>query len=106
MSERLNVPSLTFAGGSKTECLSFIRDIRREALALGKERDDRWVADLVGSCLEGDALDWHFDLAEEIQDSWKLLQVALREKYNSNSEENTTYGSVTPAAAYVVSSDS
>lgn len=77
----VSVESLEFSGGSRSDCQRFIRDVRRAALAAGKARDDEWMADIAGACFIGDALDWHIELDEEIQQSWKMLERAMLRRF-------------------------
>lgn len=47
----------------------------------GKQRDDEWIADFVGTCLRQDALRWWAGLDGTTRRSWDLLQNALFFRY-------------------------
>ncbi|KAG8943829.1 hypothetical protein FRC04_002452, partial [Tulasnella sp. 424] len=72
---------LDFSGRDSTECEHFITTVRKYAYYQGKQRDDKWIADFVGTRLRQDALRWWTGLDEATQGSWKLLQNALIARY-------------------------
>lgn len=82
--------ALVFRGLGCSDCGQFIRDLRRAALKLGKQRDDAYMADLAASSMADDALSWHLGLDRETRESWELLQRALAKKYLVGERENST----------------
>ncbi|KAG8964087.1 hypothetical protein FRC00_003882 [Tulasnella sp. 408] len=72
---------LEFQGKDLKECEQFIKAVNKQARAEGKLRDDAWIADLVATCMAGDALIWWSSLDEETQASWKLLRKAMLSRY-------------------------
>lgn len=81
--------TLVFRGLGRSDCEQFIRDLRRAALKLGKQRDDEYMADLAASSMADDALSWHLSLDRETRDSWEQLQRALAKKYLVGERENS-----------------
>ncbi|KAG8967566.1 hypothetical protein FRC05_001999 [Tulasnella sp. 425] len=72
---------LEFRGRDAEECEKFINAVSRQALAVGKQRDDRWTADFAASCFTHGALRWWDGLDEQTQCSWKLLRKAMLARY-------------------------
>ncbi|KIO17310.1 hypothetical protein M407DRAFT_33030 [Tulasnella calospora MUT 4182] len=72
---------LEFRGDDATECETFISAVARQALAIGRQRDDQWVADFAASCFTQNALRWWNSLDEETQGSWRLLRNAMLSRY-------------------------
>lgn len=56
-------------------------EVKKEAFARGKLRDDEWVAGFVETHIGGAALRWFETLDDETQSSWKLLKRALLAQY-------------------------
>lgn len=78
----LSEPGLpVFRGEDATECEAFLNAVARQALSLGKQRDDQWVADFAASCFTHNALRWLNSLDDETQRSWKLLRNAMLSRY-------------------------
>lgn len=72
---------LNFFGKDSSECENFIANVMKHAYDEGKQRDDEWIADFVGTCLRQDALRWWAGLDETTRRSWTLLQKALFLRY-------------------------
>lgn len=70
---------VVFHGLDADECRKFIQDVRRHAFE--QELDDARTATFALTCFQGAALDWQLDLEDEVNESWKLLQKALKEKF-------------------------
>ncbi|KIO23821.1 hypothetical protein M407DRAFT_26750 [Tulasnella calospora MUT 4182] len=69
------------SGAEGLSCHQFIRAIREQARAAGKQRDDQWMADYVCVCFDGEALKWFESLEDETQSDWKLLRRAILARY-------------------------
>lgn len=78
-----DLPSLNFAGTDSEDVTIFIRDVKRCAIAEGKQRDDEWIIDFVESCLSGVAMRWFTQLDEEWKASWKSLTRAIVDRFDA-----------------------
>lgn len=83
-SDRLpDAVDLVFKGVDGAEAESFIRSVQRAARTEGRIRDNAWIADLVSTCMIGEALRWYVELDEDTQNDWKLLRKAILRQYPS-----------------------
>ncbi|KAG8930522.1 hypothetical protein FRC00_001096, partial [Tulasnella sp. 408] len=71
----------TEAGVEGLSCHHFVRAVREQALAAGKQRDDQWMADYASVRFDGEALKWFESLEDEAQSDWKLLRRAILTRY-------------------------
>lgn len=74
---------LVFKGIDGAEAESFIRSVQRTARTEGRTRDNEWIADLVSTCMTGEALRWYAELEEDTHNDWKLLRKAILRQYPS-----------------------
>ncbi|KAG8852799.1 hypothetical protein FRB96_008487 [Tulasnella sp. 330] len=74
---------LSFSGNGEEDVALFLRKVNRIAFSEGKSRDDDWLADYVGACLAGTALDWYTELDESVRRSWGDLRPALLKQFTS-----------------------
>ncbi|KAG8917435.1 hypothetical protein FRC00_013623, partial [Tulasnella sp. 408] len=72
---------VTFSGSPGESSGDFIQAIQRVAFQQGHSRDDRWIADYIATCFNGNALQWYSELDEETQESWRRLRTALLRRY-------------------------
>lgn len=70
-----------FDSVNDTPCETFIRAVRKHALAEGREKDDSWIAHYAAASMDGLALRWYEELEEEDQESWKLLRRAMLRRW-------------------------
>lgn len=56
---------------------------KRVALAEGRQRDEQWLMDYAETCLGGPALSWFLELNDEALRSWKGLQRAMTQRFES-----------------------
>lgn len=73
---------LSFSGAPEEKAAAFIQNLNRRAFAQGKSKDDEWLAQYAAACLSHDALVWYYDLAEEVQSSWRKLCPALLREFS------------------------
>ncbi|KAG8911277.1 hypothetical protein FRC01_005802 [Tulasnella sp. 417] len=93
---------VVFKGVDGAEAESFIMSVQRIARKEGKSRDNEWIADLVASCLTGEALRWYVDQHEDTQNDWRRLRKAILQRYPSHTESSSSSlqrNIPTPAAA-------
>ncbi|KAG8996662.1 GTP-binding protein [Tulasnella sp. JGI-2019a] len=95
--------SLTFDGTGSEDVTDFLGAVKRVAITQGRQRDDRWIADYVESCLRGDAMKW-FSTYESstgaLNVTWSNLRDSLLKQYPCNTPHpNVPRGPPTPAAA-------
>lgn len=81
-----------FYGKNGTECEKFISHVRRNALALGKQRDSQWMADYAASRMESKALRWLSKVPPEGKDTWASLEGQLLKRWPDEDEEVSWYG--------------
>ncbi|KIO32032.1 hypothetical protein M407DRAFT_216539 [Tulasnella calospora MUT 4182] len=72
---------IIFSGAPGEFSGDFIQAIQRVAFQQGHARDDRWIADYITTCFNGDALHWYSELPEETQESWRKLRTAILRRY-------------------------
>ncbi|KAG8993121.1 hypothetical protein FRB94_011050 [Tulasnella sp. JGI-2019a] len=72
---------MIFSGGDSEDVTVFIRNVQEAAFAQGRQRDDEWRADYVGTRLTGAAMRWYLLLDDEIRFSWAKLCRALLQKF-------------------------
>lgn len=73
---------IVFSGIGGLTSGAFVRTIRQQAMAQGKQKDDQWMAQLAAGYLDGQALNWFEEQDEETQESWKLLRRGLLQRWN------------------------
>ncbi|KAG8952249.1 hypothetical protein FRC04_004956 [Tulasnella sp. 424] len=76
---------VTFGGSPGESSGEFIQAIQRVAFQQGHTRDDRWIADYISTCFNGNALHWYSRLDGETQESWRELRIALLERFPATS---------------------
>ncbi|KAG8899095.1 hypothetical protein FRC01_010672, partial [Tulasnella sp. 417] len=81
---------VVFKGVDGAEAESFIMSVQRIARKEGKSRDNEWIADLVASCLTGEALRWYVDQDEDTQNDWRRLRKAILQQYPSHTESSSS----------------
>ncbi|KIO16602.1 hypothetical protein M407DRAFT_33747 [Tulasnella calospora MUT 4182] len=69
--------SMELKGESESECQEFVSQIRKRAVAEGKENDSEWMVRLAFPCFLGKALKWHASLSIDVQSSWRCLERAI-----------------------------
>ncbi|KIO19456.1 hypothetical protein M407DRAFT_30883 [Tulasnella calospora MUT 4182] len=72
---------LELRGEDSAECEAFITAVARQALSVGKQRGDQWVADFAASRSTHNALRWWNSLNDETEGSWRLLRKAMLSRY-------------------------
>ncbi|KAG8900601.1 hypothetical protein FRC00_012112 [Tulasnella sp. 408] len=82
--------TIVFTGVEGLSCHQFIRAVREQALAAGKQRDDQWIADYASIRFDGEALKWFESLEDETQSDWKLLRRAVLARYAEAVNEDST----------------
>ncbi|KAG9026201.1 hypothetical protein FS837_004691, partial [Tulasnella sp. UAMH 9824] len=90
---------MSFSGSPGESSGDFIQAIQRVAFQQGHGRDDRWIADYIATCFNGDALHWYSELDDETQDSWKKLRTALLRRYSAASPSSAPPKGPTQAPA-------
>lgn len=83
---------IIFSGTDSLTSGAFIRAIRQQSMAQGKQDDDRWIAQLAAGYLDGQALNWYEQQDEETQESWKLLRRGLLQRWNPEREASLGSG--------------
>lgn len=94
--------TLVFKGIDGAEAESFIRSVQRIARTAGRTRDNEWIADLVSTCITGEALRWYVELDDDTHNDWKLLRKAMLRQYPSPTQPSapsSLSGIPVPAAA-------
>lgn len=86
----------TFAGNGWTELEAFIRSIRAIAWNEGKLQDPLWMANYASLHFSGKALRWHAELPEDIQESWRKLEVAMVARWPPPDDSEDDVRSVFP----------
>ncbi|KAG9043689.1 hypothetical protein FS837_009240 [Tulasnella sp. UAMH 9824] len=61
----------------------FIQNLNRGAFAQGKSKDDERLGQYAVGCLSDDALMWYYGLAEEVQNSWRMMCLALLKEFSN-----------------------
>lgn len=74
---------ISFDGRHGEDVTDFLRDVKRIALAEGQLHNDQWLIDYAETCLAGPALKWFLDLDDDVLASWRGLQKALIERFDS-----------------------
>ncbi|KAG9027746.1 hypothetical protein FRB95_007405 [Tulasnella sp. JGI-2019a] len=74
---------LSFSGREDEDVTAFLQNVNRVAFVEGKTREDDWIADYVGTCVTGIALDWYDELEEDVKRSWKDLRRALLRRFTA-----------------------
>ncbi|KAG8980111.1 hypothetical protein FRB94_011049 [Tulasnella sp. JGI-2019a] len=72
---------MIFSGGDSEDVTVFIRNVQEAAFAQGRQRDDEWRVDCVGTRLTGAAMRWYLLLDDEIRLSWAKLCQALLQRF-------------------------
>lgn len=72
---------IIFEGRDDEPLEPFLRAFKKHAFALGKQRDNDWLADFASVCFDGEALRWFESLDEEVRTDWRVLRPALLERY-------------------------
>ncbi|KAG8872968.1 hypothetical protein FRB98_009282, partial [Tulasnella sp. 332] len=72
---------LSFSGDQDEDVTAFLQNVNRIAFTEGRFRDNDWIADYVGACLTGVALDWYARLDEDIERNWRELRIALLQRF-------------------------
>lgn len=73
---------LTFGGNETENVSSFFRNVKRVAFAQGYQRDNKWVADYVETCLIDKALEWYDALDEKTQADFQSLRTAMLQRFS------------------------
>ncbi|KAG8909769.1 hypothetical protein FRC01_006733 [Tulasnella sp. 417] len=82
-SQELAEEWLSFSGAPDEKASAFIQSLNRRAFAQGKSKDDEWLAQYAAACFSDDALTWYYDLAEEVQNSWRKMCPALLKEFSN-----------------------
>ncbi|KAG9007633.1 hypothetical protein FRB94_014151 [Tulasnella sp. JGI-2019a] len=80
---------LSFDGADNEDVTHFVRQVKRIALAQGRQRDQAWMFDYAESCFGGIAIRW-FDQRQtegEPLASWDALRHALLNRFESPSSK-------------------
>ncbi|KAG9017363.1 hypothetical protein FRB93_007477 [Tulasnella sp. JGI-2019a] len=110
---------LTFNGTDNEDVTLFVRDVKRVAMAQGRQRDQEWMVDYVESCLGGQAMRWFSQLDVDSDDqaplSWRALRQGLLNRFGAppppppsiiSKFGTTTVGSSSPIKSEVSQSPS
>ncbi|KIO32030.1 hypothetical protein M407DRAFT_19055 [Tulasnella calospora MUT 4182] len=74
---------IAFSGSPGESSGDFIQAVQRVAFQQGHSRDDRWIADFIATCFNGNALHWYSELDDETQESWKKTKDGSPEALSS-----------------------
>lgn len=93
----------SFQGGSGEEAEKFVQMVYRRARDAGKQGDNRWIMELVPTCLSGEALRWYASLDRTHRTEWDSFQQTAFAQYpredGLNSHRSTSRIVPMPAAA-------
>ncbi|KAG9006706.1 hypothetical protein FRB93_008438 [Tulasnella sp. JGI-2019a] len=95
----LSLECLSFNGTNSEDVTEFLRQIKRIAMAQGRQRNQDWMFDCAESCLGGSALRW-FDQRQgegEALASWDALRSALLSRFELPSDKDLPHAA-SPAA--------
>ncbi|KAG9024422.1 hypothetical protein FRB95_011533 [Tulasnella sp. JGI-2019a] len=72
---------MIFSGEGLEDVATFMQNVQEVAFAQGRQRDDEWRTDYVGTRLAGAAMRWYLLLDDEIRYTWAKLCRALLQRF-------------------------
>lgn len=83
---------LCFQGIDGSECEAFVLNVKKQARAEGKLRDNDWIVDLVSCSMAGKALRWYEDLDPGVQEDWNLFRKAMLKEWPGTAHQAKAAG--------------